>query len=427
MKLTSTLFVSSLALHDLAYAAWVTPKFALKTAAGWTAHGVANGLTTPRSLVFDTTGHLLVLEKGTGIVAFALNSDGSVASRKTLLSYKYPNHGLALSQDGKTLFASSSNTAWKWDYNASALTVSNQRKVVTGMDNDDHVTRTLLVSNAHPNLLIVSRGSNANLDMGAGSASAARAAIKVFDWTTLPAGDVGYDYARDGKLLAYGVRNEVGISEDAAGRVWGVENSADNLVRVRSGVSYDVHQDNPGEKLHLFGDALSVSSSSQNKFYGYPYCFSVWNPQAGFPSSDNFIAGDWFVQQPNASSIDTAWCGRNALKPKMLFQAHSAPLDIKFGPKSDSRAFVAFHGSWNRSPPTGYKVVAVPGTISASAWNPTANVTSTAGYVDILTNQDISSCPGSCFRPAGLAWSKDGTRLYVASDSTGEIFVLVKS
>lgn len=46
-----------------------------------------------------------MLEKGTGITALTLNSDGSVASRKTLLSYKYLNHGLALSVDGKTLFA----------------------------------------------------------------------------------------------------------------------------------------------------------------------------------------------------------------------------------------------------------------------------------------------------------------------------------
>lgn len=136
------------------------------------------------------------------------------------------------------------------------------------MDNDDHVTRTVLVSTAHPNLLIVSRGSNANLDTGA-TASSGRAQVKVFDWTSLPSGDAGWDFTTQGKLLASGVRNEVGIAEDGAfdlrtyqppsesafctgaGRVWGVENSADDLVRVRSGKTYDVHQDNPGEKLHL--------------------------------------------------------------------------------------------------------------------------------------------------------------------------------
>ncbi|KZV91095.1 soluble quino protein glucose dehydrogenase [Exidia glandulosa HHB12029] len=423
MKAALAVVFSALCLNGSVLAAWVTPKFKLNTASGWTAHGVANGLATPRSLVFDSAGHLLVLEKGTGIVAFTLNSDGSVASKTTVLSYSYPNHGLALSVDGKTLFASSSNTAWKWDYNATSLKVSNQKKVVTGMDNDDHVTRTLLVSSAHPSLLIVSRGSNNNLDMGA-TASSGRAQVKVFDWTKLPSGDVGYDFTSQGKILGYGVRNEVGLVEDGAGRVWGVENSADNLVRVRSGVSYDVHQDNPGEKLHLFGDAQSVSSGPN---YGYPNCFSVWNPSSGFPSSDSFKTGDWFVQQPNSSAIDTAWCNSNTVKPKLLFQAHSAPLDIKLGPKSDPRAYVAFHGSWNRSPPTGYKVVAVPGAISSSAWNPTASITSTTGYVDILTNSNVTSCPGSCFRPAGLVFNSDGTRLYVASDATGEVFMLQRS
>lgn len=49
--------------------------------------------------------------------------------------------------------------------------------------------------------------------------------------------------------------------------------------------------------------------------------------------------GDWFVQRPNASAIDSTWCEKNAVKPKLLIQAHSAPLDIKFGPKSDPRAY----------------------------------------------------------------------------------------
>ena len=47
-------------------------------------------------------------------------------------------------------------------------------------------------------------------------------------------------------------------------------------------------------------------------------------------------------------------------------QAHSAPLGITFGQGLDfplryrDMLFVAFHGSWNRSVPTGYKLVGVP-------------------------------------------------------------------
>ena len=40
-----------------------------------------------------------------------------------------------------------------------------------------------------------------------------------------------------------------------------------------------------------------------------------------------------------------------------------------------------------------------------------------------MTNPDLSKCPDACFRPVGLAWDSEG-RLWVTSDSTGEIYVL---
>ena len=48
------------------------------------------------------------------------------------------------------------------------------------------------------------------------------------------------NYSRN--LLAYGVRNEVGIVEDGAGPLWGVESSADDLTRTVNGTATDVHQ-----------------------------------------------------------------------------------------------------------------------------------------------------------------------------------------
>ncbi|KZV93096.1 soluble quino protein glucose dehydrogenase [Exidia glandulosa HHB12029] len=434
MKLTVAFLVAALALGDLstflsspsripiltsdvstASAAFITPKESLKVASGWKVQGVASGLHNPRSILFDSAGHLLVVEKSKGLTAFTLNSNGSVKSTKTLLSYKYLNHGLTFSTDGKTLFASSENSAWSWKYNPTSMTLSSQKTIVTGMDNG-HVTRTLLVSKKHPNLLIVSRGSLGNLDA---SASSAHASVKVFDWKKV--GSKAYDYVKNGKVLAYGVRNEVGIMEDKAGRVYGVENSADNLVRVENGQTTDVHLDNPGEKLNFFGDANSISG---NRWYGYPTCFSVWNPTS-FPSGDDFKTGDWFVQEPN-STINDAFCQSKAVKPKLLFQAHSAPLDIKLG--NDDAAYVSFHGSWDRKPPTGYKVVAIPGSVSSSgAWTPKANVSSKSGYTDIMYAPDLTKCPDACFRPTGLVWNKAGTRLYVSSDATGEIVVLSRT
>ncbi len=43
-----------------------------------------------------------------------------------------------------------------------------------------------------------------------------------------------------------------------------------------------------------------------------------------------------------------------------------------------------------------------------------------------MTNPDMSKCPDKCFRPVGLAWDSAG-RLWMSSDTTGEIYVLQKS
>jgi hypothetical protein len=57
---------------------------------------------------------------------------------------------------------------------------------------------------------------------------------------------------------------------------------------------------------------------------------------------------------------------------------------------------------------------------------PTEKSTSTSALSPIVANSDVDECPGKCFRPAGLAWDTKG-RLYMSSDTTGEIYVIVKS
>jgi len=44
---------------------------------GWQAQLVAQGLTTPRSVSFDSSGHLLVLQRGIGITALEFDDGGS--------------------------------------------------------------------------------------------------------------------------------------------------------------------------------------------------------------------------------------------------------------------------------------------------------------------------------------------------------------
>lgn len=87
-------------------------------------------------------------------------------------------------------------------------------------------------------------------------------------------------------------------------------------------------------------------------------------------------------------------------------------------------AYITFHGSWDRSDPTGYRLSSVQfdGTTGA----PTAQADSNEATADVLSNPDLSKCPDSCFRPVGLAWDAQG-RLFMSSDSTGEVYVLQRS
>ncbi|KAH7103746.1 soluble quino protein glucose dehydrogenase [Auriculariales sp. MPI-PUGE-AT-0066] len=423
LRLVPCAIVALLVLLHAVAATWVTPKHAINVAPGWNVQGVTTSLTSPRTLLFDAAGHLLVLQQRKGIIALTLNADGSVASTKVVRDDSELNHGLALSPDGRTLYASSGEAVWSWTYDANAMTLSDQRRtLVTGMSQDGHSSRTLLISNAQPNMLYVSRGSSGNIDFLAVDPKSGRSTIKVFDLDNVP--ENGYDHASEGSLIAYGVRNEVGIVEDGAGVLWGVENGVDDAVRLKDGVSTDVHNDNPGEKLHSFGKASEVAAKgSETKNFGYPTCLSVWAPSA-FPSGDSLQVGDFFVQEINGTQSDAS-C-ESAVKPDLMLQAHTAPLDIKFGVGDDTNAYIAFHGSWNRDPPVGYSLGYVQGSRSGSSggWSSKDDLTSTTAVTDILTPPDITSCPTNCFRPTALVWSPDGSRLYVASDSSDEIVVV---
>jgi hypothetical protein len=189
------------------------PQFSSVLASGWKATKVLGGLTSPRSIVFDSLGNMLVIQNGKGITVHTMTADGCISATKTLVAANNLNHGLALSIDGKTLYASTSTTVYSWPYTASSQSVGTRGTVVTGMYNGgSHTSRTLLIAPHKPNLLVVSHGSNANFDTAAGNKATARAIIKVFDLSTAPS--AGYNYVSQGYNAGYGLRNEVGITFD---------------------------------------------------------------------------------------------------------------------------------------------------------------------------------------------------------------------
>ncbi len=135
-------------------------------------------------------------------------------------------------------------------------------------------------------------------------------------------------------------------------------------------------------------------------FYGWPYSYIGQHPQPGFAQ-----------RQPERVKA--------AVAPDLLFEAHSSAMDILFydGPQFPAEyrgdAFVALKGSWNRSQPTGYKVVRVP----FKDGKPQGHYQNFAtGFW--ISGQNRAEVWG---RPTALAVMKDGS-LLIADDTGGTIW-----
>jgi glucose/arabinose dehydrogenase len=142
-----------------------------------------------------------------------VDSNGCINSSHSLIASQSLNHGIYLSPDGSTLYASSPTTVYSWPYSSTTGKVGTTKKtIVVGMVNAGHITRTLIIPPSHPNLLVVSHGSNGNWDYPAVNPGAARAIVKVFDISSVPSG--GYKFVTQGQVVGYGLRNEVGLAFD---------------------------------------------------------------------------------------------------------------------------------------------------------------------------------------------------------------------
>lgn len=209
------------------------------------AHVISNTLTRPRGIKFDTAGNLLVVDSGVGIIALTEVNDTSSCNgweKRSVVSMEGLNHGIELV--GNSLYASSDSNLYRWEYDATNARISGDPHiVVSGMSNSGsytsltvqraillmrftlaHNTRTLVYQPGNPGYMIINRGSNSNIDIGAADILSGRSQIRRFDL-----GRSGYDWMQ-GQLLGWGLRNGVGLALGQDGdSLWEVENSADEV------------------------------------------------------------------------------------------------------------------------------------------------------------------------------------------------------
>ena len=364
-----------------------------------------------RSIVSIGPSDLLALERGTSSVVSLEDQDGNgiPESRRTLVTASGLTHGLVIHSG--FIYASTSDVVYRWSYTGNFEVVDTDPTVVINNMNDNgqgstssgnHGTRTLIFDSL--GRLYVSVGSASNVDRDSFRTRIRRFSLD--DESSFPINFV------DGEIFADGLRNEVGLAFDQHGVLWGVENGADNLFREDLGGV--IYNDNPAEELHQFLE--------EGGHYGYPYCWTEYN----LPDNDALGRGTAWAWPSFLSdgTVTDEQCRANYKPPALAMQAHSAPLGLVFYqwvppserpsqcqggafPQSmDGFAFIAFHGSWNREVPTGYKVVYV-------AMDEQGRVIGEP--VDLLAHIPLNARWDDGFRPVDVDFDACG-RLIVSSD-----------
>jgi glucose/arabinose dehydrogenase len=79
------------------------------------------------------------------------------------------------------------------------------------MSNSGHSTRTILVSKKNPDVLMVSVGSDGNMDAGTSQRSSGRSQLRMFSIAKVSRASAAYT---SGEMLGWGLRNSVGVTEN---------------------------------------------------------------------------------------------------------------------------------------------------------------------------------------------------------------------
>jgi glucose/arabinose dehydrogenase len=289
------------------------------------------------------------------------NGDGIAETRSVLLDSLYSPFGMALV--GNTLYVGNSDAVVRFPYEPGQTRIqASPTKVVdlpAGPINY-HWTKNILASPDGARLY-VAVGSNSNIGERGMKNEKDRANILELDLAT-----------GRYRVFASGLRNPVGMAwNPASGALWVAVNERDEL-------GADLVPD-------------YVTAVKEGGFYGWPY--SYYGQQV-----------DGRVKPWRPDLVATAITPDYALGP------HTASLGIAFAGESSlperfqSGLFVGQHGSWNRKPRSGYKVVFVPFNGAAPSGPP----------IDVLTGF-LNAKNEALGRPVGVVIDSRGA-LLVADD-----------
>jgi glucose/arabinose dehydrogenase len=370
-----------------------------KVPPGFSVAVFAEGLQSPRAMRVAPNGDVFVSEQTGGRIRMlrAANGAAKPTENSVFVDGLDQPFGMAfypLGPNPQWIYVAENNRVVRYPYQNGDLKVRGPAQVIIPQltkSTGGHWTRDLTFS-ADGQKLFVSVGSQGNIDEGMGKKTVAEA--QTYDKAHGLGAAWGSDENRAAvlvsdpmgqglRIFAAGIRNCSGLTrQPQTGQVWCSVNErdmlGDNLV--------------PDYATHV----------QEGAFYGWPWYYLG-------DHEDPRLKGE----RPDLKDQITV--------PDVLFQAHSAAVQIKFydAPAGAANAFpaeyqgdafVALHGSWNRARRTGYKVAVIPMKDGAP----------TGGYVDFMTGFVLNESD-VWGRPYGLAVQPDGA-LLVTDDANGRIY-----
>lgn len=290
------------------------------------------------------------------------DGDGIAESRSVLLSGLNSPIGMALV--GSTLYIANADAVVSVPFTPGQTTITAKPTQVVALPGgpiNHHWTKTLVAS-PDGKLLYVGVGSNSNVGERGMAVEKERAAIWEVDLSN-----------RSHRIYAYGLRNPVGMAwEPETKALWTVVNERDKL-------GSDVVPD-------------YLTQVQFGGFYGWPWYYWGGLPDSRPKDPDNDDLQQYVVRPDYGLGPHTASLG--------LTFAEGAKLGGAFA----QGAFIGQHGSWNRSPRSGYKVIFVPFAKGHPKGMP----------VDVLTGF-LDADGRARGRPVGVAIDRNGG-LLVADD-----------
>jgi glucose/arabinose dehydrogenase len=344
----------------------------LKLPAGFHISIFAHGK-EPRLMTFSPGGVLLVSDTSENKI-FAFPDPRHIGHAEAVVVTEKLREPQGIAFHNGKLYVAETNQVRRYDWDEATLKATNGKVIAKLPEGGGHSSRTIVF---HQDKMYVSAGSSCNLCV---EEDPRRATVMRF-----------HDDGTGQEIFAHGARNTVGMAvSPKTDTIWGTDNGRDML-----------GDDLPPDKINNLGTGGD---------FGWPYCYGNRIP-------DPWTTPGW---KSKGGKLPGAERCKDTIAPKVELQAHSAPLGLAFYSGNMFPAeyrgdlFVALHGSWNRSVPTGYKVIRVRMDEKGEP----------KGVEDFITGW---LKPGETKkgvhmgRPVGIAFAADGS-MYVSDDAGGVIY-----